>query len=135
MCQCLQGGRSCENELVWWEEEGIVLNVTISLFHRVKYYVSIHTKNVYGGIEVQFHALTSVPGDGDWLISSPGRSTPPGKSSGYLMSKKLGEPQVLSGRFGEDINTGCPRRNVPDFGRVFLMLKYTDITQNTYVQI
>ena len=30
--------------------------------------------------------------------------------------------------------TECPRRNVPDFGRVFLMLKYTDITQNTYVQ-
>jgi hypothetical protein len=30
--------------------------------------------------------------------------------------------------------TGCPRRNVPDCGRVFLMLKYTDITQNTYVQ-
>jgi hypothetical protein len=28
----------------------------------------------------------------------------------------------------------CPRRNVPYFGRVFLMLKYTDITQNTYVQ-
>jgi len=33
-----------------------------------------------------------------------------------------------------DIYTGCPRRNVPDFGRVFLMLKYTDITQSTYVQ-
>ena len=31
-------------------------------------------------------------------------------------------------------HTGCPRRNVPDFGRVFLMLNYTDITQNTYVQ-
>ena len=30
--------------------------------------------------------------------------------------------------------TGCPRRNVPDFGRVFLMLKYTDITQNTCIQ-
>ena len=30
--------------------------------------------------------------------------------------------------------TECPRRNVPDFGRVFLMLEYTDITQNTYVQ-
>jgi len=29
----------------------------------------------------------------------------------------------------------CPRRIVPDFGRVFLMLKYTDINQNTYVQI
>ena len=32
------------------------------------------------------------------------------------------------------VYTGCPRRNVPDFGRVFLMLQYTDITQNTYVQ-
>jgi len=31
--------------------------------------------------------------------------------------------------------TGCPRRNVPNYGRVFLMLKHTDITQNTYVQI
>ena len=34
----------------------------------------------------------------------------------------------------EMLYTGCPRRNVPNFGRVFLMLKYTDITQNTYVQ-
>ena len=32
------------------------------------------------------------------------------------------------------VHTGCPRRNVPDFGRVFLKLKYTDITQNTYGQ-
>ena len=32
------------------------------------------------------------------------------------------------------IYTGCPRRNLPDFGRVFLMLNYTDITQNTYIQ-
>ena len=32
------------------------------------------------------------------------------------------------------LHTGCPRRNVPDFGRVFLMLRYTDITQNTYIQ-
>ena len=32
------------------------------------------------------------------------------------------------------IYTEFPRRNVPDFGRVFLMLKYTDITQNTSVQ-
>jgi len=35
----------------------------------------------------------------------------------------------------ETDNTMCPRRNVRDFRRVFLMLKYTDITQNTYVQI
>jgi hypothetical protein len=29
--------------------------------------------------------------------------------------------------------TGCPRRNVPDFGRVFLMLKYADITPKSPV--
>jgi len=32
------------------------------------------------------------------------------------------------------VYTGCPRRNVPDFGRVFLRSKYTDIIQNTYIQ-
>jgi len=31
--------------------------------------------------------------------------------------------------------TGCLRRNGQNFGRVFLMLNYTDITQNTYIQI
>ena len=30
--------------------------------------------------------------------------------------------------------TGCPRRNGQNFGRVFLMLNYTDITQKTYIQ-
>jgi len=30
---------------------------------------------------------------------------------------------------------GCPRKNVPEFGRVLLMLKYTDVTQITFVQI
>ena len=30
--------------------------------------------------------------------------------------------------------TGCPRRNGQNFRRVFLMLKYTDITQSTFVQ-
>ena len=30
--------------------------------------------------------------------------------------------------------TGCNRRNVRDFGRVFLRSNYTDITQNTYIQ-
>ena len=27
-----------------------------------------------------------------------------------------------------------PGGNVPDFGRMFLTLKYTDITQNTYIR-
>jgi len=30
--------------------------------------------------------------------------------------------------------TECPRRNGPNFGRVFLTLNYTDVTQNTYIQ-
>jgi len=36
--------------------------------------------------------------------------------------------------FTKEYYTGCHRRNGPNFGRVFLMLNYTDITQNTYVQ-
>jgi len=31
--------------------------------------------------------------------------------------------------------TGCPRKNGKNFGRVFLMLNYTDITQNTKSKI
>ena len=30
--------------------------------------------------------------------------------------------------------TECPGRNVPDFGRMFLKLKYTDITKITYIR-
>ena len=32
------------------------------------------------------------------------------------------------------VYTGCPRRNGQNFGIVFLMLNYTDISQNTYIQ-
>jgi len=32
------------------------------------------------------------------------------------------------------IYTGCPRGDVPDFGMMFLKLKYPDITQNTYIR-
>ena len=32
------------------------------------------------------------------------------------------------------VYTGCHRRKGPNFGRVFLMLNYTDTTQNTYIQ-
>jgi len=31
--------------------------------------------------------------------------------------------------------TGCPGRNVPDFGRMFLKLKYTDITQRMFLKL
>jgi len=33
-----------------------------------------------------------------------------------------------------DIYTKCPRWNVPDIGRVFLMLNYIDTSQTTYIQ-
>jgi hypothetical protein len=46
-----------------------------------------------------------------------------------LQTSSLGATSPLCKEY-----TGCPRRNVPDFGRVFLMLKYTDVTQNTYIQ-
>jgi len=32
------------------------------------------------------------------------------------------------------LHTGCPGGNVPDFGRMFLKLKYADITKNTYIR-
>jgi len=32
------------------------------------------------------------------------------------------------------IYTECNRRNGPDFGRVFLLLNYTEKPQNTYIQ-
>jgi len=41
---------------------------------------------------------------------------------------------LFYGRHTNPIYTGCPRRNGQNFGRVFLMLNYTDITQNTYIQ-
>ena len=38
-------------------------------------------------------------------------------------------------RLGENTSyTECNRRNGPDFGRVFLMLKYNEKPQNTYIQ-
>jgi hypothetical protein len=43
---------------------------------------------------------------------------------------------VFSKRFAGknlQIYTGCSRRNVPDFGRMFVMLKYTDVTLNTCI--
>ena len=49
--------------------------------------------------------------------------------------KVLGARRVTCSKFRtEDAYTGCPRRNGQNFGRVFLMLNYTDITQNTCVQ-
>ena len=53
----------------------------------------------------------------------------------YFVSLYMFRTSLDPSSGGTTVYTGCPRRNVPDFGRVFLMLKYTDIAQNTYVQI
>jgi hypothetical protein len=50
----------------------------------------------------------------------------------YIQDGQLKQHLLIE--FTDTAYTGCNRRNGPDFGRVFLMLKYTDITQNTYVQ-
>ena len=50
----------------------------------------------------------------------------------YKDTHVMGQSYISS---SSSLYTGFPRRNVPDFGRVFLMLKYTDITQNTYPKL
>ena len=58
-------------------------------------------------------------------------------SMGHCMVKRLVYVKVYGLCLLRGTNclyTGCHRRNGPNFGRVFLMLNYTDITQNTYVQ-
>ena len=62
-----------------------------------------------------------------------------GKKTVATGSSKMSVPtyQTTSCHTPEDIPflyTGCNRRNVQDFGRVFLRSNYTDITQNTYIQ-
>jgi len=49
---------------------------------------------------------------------------------GFLLSTTF----LTGGLISQPHYTGCPRRKGQNFGRVFLMLKYTDITQNTYIQ-
>jgi hypothetical protein len=56
-----------------------------------------------------------------------------GRSVMVSVSEGSNDEQQTRGNYYSKC-TACPRRNVPDFGRVFLMLKYANITQNTYVQ-
>ena len=96
------------------------------LFHGNNGYLNVHHCYFYTYITC-FVAL-SCDQVGLTILSKP-----------EFISKSLGQWLFYCSNITLDacclIYTGCPRRNVPDFGRVFLMLKYTDITQNTYVQI
>jgi len=53
---------------------------------------------------------------------------------GALCCGRRGSSMMALGFQMDFSYTECPRRNVPDFGRVFLMLNYTDITQTNYVE-
>jgi len=81
------------------------------------------------GIEYEFHCTSKS------YCNVPIRSVGP-EDPGFIERPLLypGAGKKVSLARREGIYTGCPRRNVPDFGRVFLMLNYTDITQNTYIQ-
>jgi len=70
-----------------------------------------------------------------WLTTYHPCSAETSRKSGALIyPESFGPLPPVAGDLYLYIYTGCPRRNVPNFGRVFLMLNYTDITQNTYIQ-
>jgi len=64
-----------------------------------------------------------------WPYSSAGRDP-----LDHTLWKIFQNTNLMHNSFILQHYTGCPRRNGQNFGRVFLMLNYTDITQNTYIQ-
>jgi hypothetical protein len=57
----------------------------------------------YGGVDVWIHMfLTSALAGGVVTDSRPGRFTPRGKNTRYLLDRRLGGPQSRSGRRGEE---------------------------------
>ena len=52
----------------------------------------------------------------------------------HLTTEQLIELGIIGASLGK-LYTGCPGRNVPEFGRMFLKLKYNDIIKNTNIQI
>ena len=51
----------------------------------------------------------------------------------YLYLRVMKHVKKKDSQGNREVYTGCPGRNVKYFGRVFLMLNYIDITQNTYI--
>ena len=65
---------------------------------------SMSSTKAYRGGEMWFHSiLTSVLDGGKWLNSRPA-ALPPRKNNRYPLNWRLGEPQILSGRCGEEEN-------------------------------
>ena len=52
---------------------------------------------------------------------------------GFCFNLTLGWTLKKEVNINNFLYTGCPGGNVPDFGRMFLKIKYTDITKHTYI--
>jgi len=72
-------------------------------------------------------ACTAIKNKMIWFWSSTNETHP-------CTSVQHGATETMDRSHRLYIYTGYPRRNVKHFGRVFLMLNYTNITQNTYIQ-
>ena len=69
------------------------------------------------------------------LVSqSVGQSTKPIPHTNHLITRSSFTVLCVCVWLCVCMYTGCPGGNVPDFGRMLLMLKYTDITKNTYIR-
>ena len=98
---------------------------------------------LFAAVEKSYRLMTSLKQVFLWLgfrlglipYWKRGRNKENAKCEGtFTLFSRLMQVLFVDKVFRNTAYTGCPRRNVPDFGRVFLMLKYTDITQNTHVQ-
>jgi NADPH-dependent 7-cyano-7-deazaguanine reductase QueF len=68
------------------------------------------------------------------MQNSHKRSIHVGILNAYGFQSNFKKYDKFNHKIRSNFYTECPRTNLPDFGRMFLMLKYTDITQNTYIQ-
>ena len=123
-----------------WNNVCILLLCNYSLEGRclcVCVYTYIHT-------DISIHVNLLISGISGLTRKSIVASGPPVTFLTQFLILQLWHKSVCQSPLRPDIHTissdfivgytGCPRRNGQNFGSVFLMLNYTDITQNTYIQ-
>jgi len=99
------------------------INVTIVTLVTI-YHIRLHT--VYFKLSVYVHIISII-----WYLDiiCINRTHVPTTPVPHNTCEISCPPHLLSPYY-----TGCNRRKGPNFGRVFLMLNYTEKTQNTYIQ-
>jgi hypothetical protein len=85
---------------------------------------------IFSGVGIYALRLPEIAGEFPWLDKELSASQK-GSAAGVI---QLGIYAILNTHSNTHTYTGCNRRNGPNFGRVFLMLNYTEKTQNTYIQ-